>query len=128
MLALALAAPARAAPFTPTAERAYNVAVRYWRGGPTDCLTLDRQIVPDGSLPEGAEGWATVATEPTDCVLYVERALVRPSMFVRLCGILTHEVGHLRGLDHSADPRSVMYPDPTPPRVCFRAGLRELNR
>lgn len=129
VLALALAAPARAAPFTPAAERAYNVAVRYWRGGPTDCLTLDREIVADGSLPEGDTGWATVPTEPTDCVLYVARRLTTPGNFIALCGVLVHEVGHLRGLGHSTDPASVMYPySRRPPGICWRAGLREMNR
>lgn len=27
-----------------------------------------------------------------------------------LCTVMVHEYGHLTGLDHSADPRSVMYP------------------
>lgn len=127
--ALALAAPARAAPFTPAVNRAYNVAVRYWGGGPTDCLTLDRQIVPDGSLPDGGIAWATIPTGPTDCVLYVERTLARPDHWVQLCGVLAHEVGHLRGLGHSADPADVMYPGLNrPPAICFRAGVRELNR
>jgi len=129
LLALALAAPARAAPFTPEVERAYNVAERFWHGGPTDCLTLDREIVPDGALPGDDLGWATVPTEPTDCVLYVVRRLATPANFIQLCGVLTHEVGHLRGLEHSTDPASVMYPTQTrPPAICWRAGYREMNR
>lgn len=129
LAALALAAPARAAPFTPEAERAYDVAERYWRGGPTDCLTLDREIVPDNSLPGNDLGWATIPTEPTDCVLYVARRLAAPRDFTQLCGVLTHELGHLRGLQHSTDPTSVMYPTQIrPPAICWRAGLRESNR
>jgi hypothetical protein len=125
VVALALAAPARAAPFTPALERAAAAADRYW-GTPSNCTSLDRQIVPDGSLPGGADAIATYADAPTPCVLYVERSLARPSQWVRACGVLVHEGGHLRGLDH--DFGGVMAIDSLPPPLCFRAGARELNR
>lgn len=126
---LAVAAPSSAAPFTPALERAQTTAERYWGGGPVDCTSLDRQIVPDGSLGEGVEGRATVPVEPQPCILYVVRSLARPNMFVRACGVLAHELGHLRGLGHSDDPADVMYAyTNAPPAICFRAGIRELNR
>lgn len=127
---LVLCAPARAAPFTPELERAYSVATRWWGETPTECSSLDREIVADDEMPEDTEGWATIpGDEPVPCVLYIRRALAAPRSFERACAVTLHEVGHLLGYDHSDDPRNVMYPDLVAiPAVCFRLGLRELNR
>jgi hypothetical protein len=126
---LALAAPAGAAPFTPELERAYNTALRFWHTEPGNCTSLGREIVADAAMPEETEGWATIATEPTPCVLYVQRTLAAPRNFERACAVMIHEVGHLLGYEHSADPRNVMYPEVVAiPSICQRVGLRELNR
>lgn len=126
---LALAAPARAAPFTPELERAYSTALRFWHTTPSNCKSLDREIVADAAMPEQAEGWATIADEPTPCVLWLRRTLAGPRWIERACAVLIHEVGHLLGYQHSADPANVMYPEVTfIPGTCSRLGLRELNR
>jgi hypothetical protein len=127
--AVAIAAPAHAAPFTPELDRAYNVAVGFWHASPVDCTTLDRQIVPVAAMPEGAEGWATIPAQPGPCVLYLSRTLAAPRWFERACAVLIHEVGHLLGFQHSADPANVMFPEVVAiPGTCWRAGLREVNR
>lgn len=128
-VALAVAAPCQAAPFTPELNRAYNVAVRFWHQAPSNCTSLDREIVADAAMPEESEGWATIASEPTPCVLFIRRTLAAPRWFERACAVLIHEVGHLLGFQHSEDPANVMYPEVVAiPAACARAGLRELNR
>lgn len=126
---LVLCAPARAAPFTPELQRAYSAAVGWWGETPTNCTSLDREIVDDAAMPEEAEGWATVATVPTPCVLYIDRTLAVPRWFERACAVMIHEVGHLLGYEHSTDLRNVMYPEVVAiPGICDRLGLREMNR
>lgn len=126
---LVLCAPARAAPFTPELQRAYSAAIGWWGETPTNCMSLDREIVADAAMPEEAEGWATIPDAPEPCVLYIRRSLAAPRFFERACAVVVHEVGHLLGYQHSADPRNVMYPELVAiPGVCSRLGLRELNR
>jgi len=38
----------------------------------------------------------------------------------KICRVMVHEYGHLAGLDHSDDFRSVMYPTAPAPRACRR--------
>lgn len=121
---------ANAAPFTPPLNRAYQVANDYWGSEPEGCASIDVQIVPNGSLPDNANGWATVPEpgERVPCVLYLVRKLAKPSNWTMACAVMIHEAGHLRGFEHSEDPANVMY-DSTlrPPNICWRISLRLLN-
>lgn len=126
LLALATFPPlANAAPFTPELQLAYNMAERRWGGPPQDCFSLELQIVPDEQLGE-REGEAT-QPEPGEvipCSLYIRAGLATPQFFIRACAVIRHEVGHLEGLGHSPDPRSIMAEHISLlPSECWRASL-----
>lgn len=112
---------APAAPFTPSLERAYNVATHYWGGEPSGCTSIEKAIVPtlDGYYAEASQ---PEPGERIPCFLWVSRSLASPRAFGTACGVLVHEVGHLRGYGHSDDPTNVMFPDLVRlPEICWRA-------
>jgi len=115
-------------PFTPGLNRAYQDAVHYWGGEPSRCSSLDKEIVPNGALPEGASGWATIPASGafTPCVLYVSRWLAKPLEWGVACRVIVHEMGHLHGLQHNATPGDVMNPETTQmPPICAKRVDRE---
>lgn len=128
-LCLACVAPATAAPFTPQMQYAYELAVNHWGTEPTGCTSIDFEIVDDDTMPD-REGEATQPQpgQHIPCHMYIRRYLAQPRMFIRMCAVVRHEVGHLLGFGHSEDPRSVMYPYVTiPPSECWTAGLYVMN-
>lgn len=109
---IAAAVKAVAAPFTPGLNYAYELSNEHWGGATTHCLSIDFEIVPDGSLPEGHEAEATIPDldePPVPCVMFIERKLARPAMFARACAVVRHEDGHLHGEEHVSDPHDIMY-------------------
>lgn len=130
MLLLLAATHASAAPFTAELDYAYELANEHWNGPPTNCSSIDFEIVDEGALGEGIEAEATIP--PSDrsipCILYVVRKLAQPDFFPRACAVLRHEDGHLHGFDHSSDPHSIMYPSITYiPSQCDVATLYVMN-
>lgn len=127
---LGFAATAKAAPFTPSLERAYNVATQYWGNEPSGCTSIETAIVPPSYLGVGFEAEATQPApgERIPCFVWVSRSLAPSRMFGPACGILVHEVGHLHGHGHSEDPKNVMFPDLVRlPEICWRAIERRMN-
>lgn len=102
-------------PWDAEAEAAYQVAVEYWGGPPTDCATISKfrapTIIAEGQL---AQGVATRPIEPgEDCAIGIRSGLSTWAT----CAVTVHEVGHLRGLEHTTDPASPMYVGPSPGAV-----------
>lgn len=129
---LAAPATAQAAPFPPRLNFAYSLAVDYWGQTPSACATIDKQVVPPGTLAKPGSNFAISgnATEPppgappgsVNCILWIDRAYAEPIIFDLLCAVTLHEVGHLLGMEHSADPRNVMHDDIPVPELCDLKG------
>jgi hypothetical protein len=127
-----LAAPvAHAAPFTPSLNYAYALALRHWGTTPPGCSSIEKRIVGDTELNGGE--WIGEATIPApgevlSCHVYIVAELSTPNMFERACAAMRHEVGHLEGYGHSSDPHNIMYPAVTfIPSECDAAMLWTMN-
>lgn len=122
-----LPAAAPAGPFPARLNFAYQLAIDYWGQEPTACASIDRQIVPPGSLgnPEigavsGRSSHVPAGAAPgsIDCILWIDRAYAEPIIFDLLCAVMVHGVGHLLGMEYSPDPRNVMNENIPVPPLC----------
>src|SRR4029077_13103462 len=137
---LATASPGYSAPFTRTLELDYQIALNYWGRSPlTFCSSIDREVVPAGSLtfepPPGYTGSmsALALSTPTagqvvPCVLWIDKHLAGLGGETKEgCRVMIREVGHLIGYpdiwDPSVEPESVenIYSKVVPP-ICRQAG------
>lgn len=123
----AVPAVAQSAAFPPRLNFAYDLAVDYWGQEPTACSSVDRQIVPPGSLGNPRIGAisgdsthveADAAPGSVDCFLWIDRAYAEPIIFDLLCAVMVHNVGHLLGLGYSPDPRNPMHERIPVPELC----------
>jgi len=102
--------PVAAAPEAPAVRfgwrtaRSLSIAQVVWH--PTcGALTLRYGDPIREGAGDGAGGWAWKG----DCVIRIPNG--SHYEFEELCTIILHEAGHVAGMGHSADPRSVMYPE-----------------
>lgn len=130
LLAIAPAGAA-AAPFPPRLTFAYDLALEYWGEEPAACASVDKQIVPPGSLGNADVGAisgqsshvpAGALPGSIDCILWIDRAYAEPIIFDLLCAVVFHGVGHLLGREYSLDPRNVMHESIPIPPLCKTKG------
>lgn len=130
MLLLLGATHANAAPFPPRLLYAYELANEHWGGPPTGCTSIALEVVPNGSIGDD-EGLATLpepGEAPQPCFIRIIQRDAEPNWWERACAVIRHEDGHLHGLHHSDNPRSIMYPEIVfVPSQCARAGLFLMN-
>lgn len=86
-------------------RRALIVAEAVW--GPQSCgpLSLRYGTPSMFGVVDAAGGWATEG----DCKIWLNEA-TRGEDFEVLCQKVLHEAGHVAGVGHSSNPRSVMRP------------------
>jgi hypothetical protein len=104
-------ASAQARPFGPVEEADYAYAQAFWGvQSPPLCGEVVKTVEPPAT---GTTADATMPTSLTSrCVMQVSEEPVESNGPGIVCIAIIHEFGHLLGLGHSADPGSVMYPEP----------------
>lgn len=114
----ATATPASAE--TPLAT-SLRVAQEYW-GGPPPCGAITVRVVESFTAPEFDGSYADAVAYPNCVIEYLPRAFAKG--LASYCALTVHEVGHLHGHGHDADPASVMYPFVPRVPACDAAGFR----
>lgn len=94
--------------FSVWATLGLHTADHYWAGLRDPCPHTYVAAVVDGGSPLAGN----FILPSGDCIIWVN-ASDGPFRSRQLCKLIVHEAGHLRGLRHSTNPRSVMYPQPT---------------
>jgi hypothetical protein len=107
---------------SPAAKAAQAIAVKHWHQDPCG---------GDVSIGWSPMAWDTYANSTwsvtsggrwIDCrVEFNSRVTFSWS---RYCTIMVHEYGHLIGLDHSSNPKSIMFARPRVFRGCAAAAIR----
>lgn len=108
---LALATSASAAPLSPSAQFAFNVAAAQWGG--SGCESVDAQIVP---AEPGVLARYSLPGEP--CHVYLSRDLAGSASFAKTCKVLVYVIGTWHGVTIGTE---------RVPRVCLAKTLFLLN-
>jgi hypothetical protein len=109
----------------PTQVRyAWHTAYRYW-GKPPPC-DVKLVIAPQKELDAAVnhEGILGLTYRDKCMVIIAREARIQ---FMELCSAAVHEYGHVLGLEHSSDPRNIMFPSLSPdntPVLCRQRAAR----
>jgi Matrixin len=87
-------------------------AARYWNDGLTRCTAGVQIELGTAATAPGAGAWAWA--EVGGCKLWVNTSNrkawpLRDGNLEPWCNVITHEYGHLRGLEHVDDPHDIMH-------------------
>lgn len=112
--------------YTPNADagwrinRSLQIAQTVWH--PTcGTLTLGYGDPIREGAGDAAGGWATAG----DCAIKIPNG--SHYEFVELCTVILHEAGHVAGMGHSPNPRSVMYAEPLVIKTTARIGRKTIT-
>lgn len=114
--AAALWAPAaQAQPYAPALAAAIAVASAHWPQSPCRgrevVIGVTRRQVDEAQPGQEAGAYALL---DGSCTVMVAWEAWHGSLMRLRCRVLVHEFGHLAGLVHNSNPRSVMYGDALP--------------
>lgn len=92
------------AAFAAWAALGLSASNHYWAGSPSPCPHTYVAMVADGGEPMAGQWIDPNGT----CIIWINAAQ-GPFDGTQICKLIVHEDGHLRGKQHSTDPRSVMF-------------------
>lgn len=122
LLALGVALAVRVDEDHDSTSRAVASAQQFWGSLPCDGnINIHYADLPSGQAGEARHQEITLPTGQKliqNCEIAIDRRRWGQRLY---CGIVVHEVGHLRGREHSNNRNSVMYPvlsERNLPHVC----------
>jgi hypothetical protein len=100
----------------PLVAQLWAASVRYWGGTPASCSKGVRLLkTTDDPDFDDDDSYSGYVYDDALCTMYLNVLdstwPVRPETAWDWCLIITHEQGHMLGLDHSRDERNIMYGD-----------------
>ncbi len=116
---LLLTPGANAAPLSPSAHFAYNVALNAWDGDTGACASVDAQMIPSLASPSMVAEYSPAPEQGQPCFIYLSRELAGSLQFAKTCEVIFNIIGTFHGRQVPTQPHV--------PRTCFMHFLFILN-